>query len=279
MKKTPIIIGILIFVLTTAWVMSIDVSERKKVAIKGQDLALNNDETTQIDGKNVNLNSADTNFSKTDINASGTNINVKNSDVNLKDTGFDNTKTDINFEPFDNQGTGYDSQNVSSDNQDGYYSNFEEFKNRQNKLNNAKTQFSNSNTNNNRQRTGRYVIKNIDWNTWKSQFINQILDDSMYIHSLDQYGIGTWFYYSFTVTSDGEIRNINVSSVYLSNEDKKRIENLIRGYEYQEITIFPANSKRKTAKVDAVVLLGESEKKSKPSDFNDIERIKINLPN
>lgn len=279
MKKTPIIIGILIFVLTTVWVMSIDVSDRKRVAIKGQDLALNNDETTQIDGKNVNLNSADTNFSKTDINASGTNINVKNSDINMNDTGFDNTKTDINFEPFDNQGTGYDSQNISSDNQDGYYNNFEEFKNRKNKLNNAKTQFSNSNTNNNRQRTGRYVIKNIDWNTWKSQFINQILDDSMYIHSLDQYGIGTWFYYSFTVTSDGEIRNINVSSVYLSNEDKKRIENLIRGYEYQEITIFPANSKRKTAKVDAVVLLGESEKKSKPSDFNDIERIKINLPN
>lgn len=279
MKKTPIIIGILIFVLTTAWVMSIDVSERKRVAIKGQDLSLQNDDIAQIEGKNVNLNSSDTNFGKTDINASGTNINVNNSDIKLKDTGFDNTRTDINFEPFDNQSTGYDSQNTSSDNQNGYYSNFDEFKNRKNKLNNAKTQFSNSDTNNSSKKTGRYKIKNIDWNTWKSEFINRILDDSMYIHSLDQYGVGTWFYYSFTVTSDGEIRNINVSSVYLSNEDKKRIENLIRSYEYQEITIFPANSKRKTAKVDAVVLLGESEKKSKPSDFNDIERIKINLPN
>ncbi len=279
MKKTPIIIGILIFVLTTAWVMSIDVSERKKVAIKGQDLSLKNDDMAQIAGKNVNLNSTGTNFNKTDINASGTNVNVTNSDIKMNGTEFDNTKTDINFEPFDNQSTGVNSQNTSSDNQDGYYSNFDEFKNRKDKLNNARTQFSQTNTNNSRQNTDRYIVKNIDWATWKSEFINKILDDSMYIHSLDQYGIGTWFYYSFTVTSDGQIRNINVTSVYLSNEDKKRIENLIRSYQYQDITVFPANSKRKTAKVDAVVLLGESEKKSKPSDFNDIERIKINLPN
>ena len=51
---------------------------------------------------------------------------------------------------------------------------------------------------------------------------------------------------------------------------KKELKTFIRSYEYQDITVFPANSKRKTAKVDAVVLLGESEKKSKPSDFNDI---------
>lgn len=279
MKKTPIIIiAILIFVLTTVWVMSIDVSQRKRVAIKGQELALR-DDGTQLEGTNVNLNSANTNFSKTGINASGTNIKVEGSDVNLNGTTFDNTRTDVNFEPFDNQGTGFDGQNMSSDNQDGYYSNFDDFKNRKNNLNNAKNKFANAGTNTSRQNTKRYLIKNIDWNTWKSEFINRILDDSMYIKSLDEYGIGTWFYYSFTVTDEGQIKNINVTSVYLTNEDKKKIENLIRSYEYQDITVFPANSKRRTAKVDAVVLLGESEKKSKPSDFNDIERIKINLPN
>ena len=69
-----------------------------------------------------------------------------------------------------------------------------------------------------------------------------------------------------------------MTSPYLSDEDKQRIKNLIKSNEYQDITIFPANSRRVTSKVDAVVMLGNSEKKSNPSDFNDIERIKMSLP-
>ena len=100
----------------------------------------------------------------------------------------------------------------------------------------------------------------------------------MSITSLDDYGVGTWFYYSFVVTSDGAIKNVIVTSPYLSDEDKQRIKNLIKSNEYQDITIFPANSRRVTSKVDAVVMLGNSEKKSNPSDFNDIERIKMSSP-
>ena len=37
------------------------------------------------------------------------------------------------------------------------------------------------------------LVKNIDWSTWKSEFINKILDESMSITSLDDYGVGTWF--------------------------------------------------------------------------------------
>ena len=187
-------------------------------------------------------------------------------------------RTDIDFEPFDNQNTNYSSQNTSSNNQSNYYKSFDDFKNRKQRLENARNQINNASPRSNNQRTSRYVVKNIDWSTWKSEFINKILDDSMSITSLDDYGVGTWFYYSFVVTSDGAIKNVIVTSPYLSDEDKQRIKNLIKSNEYQDITIFPANSRRVTSKVDAVVMLGNSEKKSNPSDFNDIERIKMSLP-
>ncbi len=53
---------------------------------------------------------------------------------------------------------------------------------------------------------------------------------------------------------------------------------MIKDYEYQDITIFPSNSKRQTANVNAIVLLGDTEKKTKPSDFNDFEKVKIKMP-
>jgi hypothetical protein len=120
-----------------------------------------------------------------------------------------------------------------------------------------------------------YVYDNVDWSRWKSNFVNRILDDSLYIRSLDAYGIGTWFYYSFVVTNTGEIHDVTVFSLYLTESDKLQIRALIRSYEKSPITVFPENTKRKKAKIKAVMLLGDSEQKASSSNFLDTERVKI----
>lgn len=276
-KKNFLIVGIVLFVLLTLIAMSMDVSQRKKVSFTNQNLALNN-ENPNIENKTTNVNSTNSKFSNKNISTDNTGVNLQGTGMKLSGSKVKSERTDIDFEPFDNQNTNYSSQNTSSDNQSNYYKSFDDFKNRKQRLENARNQINNASPRSNNQRTSRYVVKNIDWSTWKSEFINKILDESMSITSLDDYGVGTWFYYSFIVTSDGAIKNVIVTSPYLSDEDKQRIKNLIKSNEYQDITIFPANSRRVTSKVDAVVMLGNSEKKSNPSDFNDIERIKMSLP-
>lgn len=120
-----------------------------------------------------------------------------------------------------------------------------------------------------------YVYDNVDWSRWKSNFVNRILDDSVYISELDSYPNGAFFYYSFNVDSYGSISNINVRSVYLSDEDKQLVKNLIKSYAHKPITKFPPKSKRRSAKVSAIMMLSNSETNySKPSDFNDTERVK-----
>ena len=97
----------------------------------------------------------------------------------------------------------------------------------------------------------------------------------MDIKTLNSYNVGTWFYYSFEVTDTGEIQNVKVSSLFLSKEDKEEVIRLIKSYAHKQITAFPRNSKRKKAKVDAIMLLGETESKTSPNDFNDTERVRI----
>ena len=264
-KKNLVIVGIILFFLLTIIAMSMDVSQRKKVSFINQSLSLNN-ENANIENKRANVNTA-----KSKISTNNTGVNIQGANVK-------STSTDIGFESLDNQKTGYSNQQLKNDSQGNYYNSFDDFKNRKQRLENARSQINNASPRLNNQNISRYIVKNIDWSTWKSQFINKILDDSVYITSLDDYGVGAWFYYSFIVTSDGAIKDLTVRSPYISDIDKQRVMNLIKSYEYTDITVFPANSRRVTAKVDAVVMLGNSEKKSKPSDFNDIERIKMSLP-
>lgn len=264
-KKSLVIVGIILFFLLTIIAMSMDVSQRKKVSFINQSLSLNN-ENANIENKRANVNTA-----KSKISTNNTGVNIQGANVK-------STSTDIGFESLDNQKTGYSNQQLKNDSQGNYYNSFDDFKNRKQRLENARSQINNASPRLNNQNVSRYIVKNIDWSTWKSQFINKILDDSVYITSLDDYGVGAWFYYSFIVTSDGAIKDLTVRSPYISNIDKQRVMNLIKSYEYTDITVFPANSRRVTAKVDAVVMLGNSEKKSKPSDFNDVERIKMSLP-
>ena len=123
----------------------------------------------------------------------------------------------------------------------------------------------------------RYAYRNIDWSTWKSNFVNKILDDSMYIKSLDKYEEGSFFYYSFIVDDQGRISNIHVKSMHLSEADKREVARLIKSYEFSDVTIFPAKSKRKTASVSAVMMISNESQRAKPSDFHDLEQIKFKL--
>lgn len=123
-----------------------------------------------------------------------------------------------------------------------------------------------------------YGYDDIDWSRWKSNFVNKILDDSIAITELDKYPNGAFFYYSFIVDYEGEITDVNVRSMYLSEQDKKIVANFIRGYARKPVTRFPKNTKRKNARISAIMMLSNSETiHSKPSDFKDTERIKYQI--
>ena len=122
-----------------------------------------------------------------------------------------------------------------------------------------------------------YGYDNIDWSRWKSNFVNRILDDSMILTELDKYPNGAFFYYSFVVDYEGNISNISVRSIYLSEEDKKIVSNFIKQYAHKPITKFPPKTNRKTARVSAIMMLATETVHSKPSDFDDTERIKYQI--
>ena len=126
--------------------------------------------------------------------------------------------------------------------------------------------------------TIKYGYDNIDWATWKSNFVNKILDDSVEIKELDNYPNGAFFYYSFAVDDKGAISMVKIRSMYLSEHDKKLVSDFIKSYSYTPITRFPARSNRKSASVSAIMMLSNAETiHSKPSDFKDTERVKYQI--
>lgn len=286
MQKWFITSGIAIFILVTICVLTIDdSSQRKKIQFTNQNFTLKND-NTDIKNENVDIKVNQSKLSNTDVSATNKNINLDANNIKFQNQNSTTQNTD-----FSNTGNRFSNNSIK------YTTN--DFKNQNSKLNKQLADYENQknkmrdieNGLNNTHYTpkpikkdfqpvqrNRYIVKNIDWNTWKSNFINQIIDDSMYIHSLDDYELGSWFYYSFNVDKYGRISNITIRSMQLSPMDKGRIRKLIKSYEYQDITVFPANTQKTMAKVDAVVMLGNSEKKSRPSDFNENEQIKIKLP-
>ena len=243
MKQICIILGIIIFTLVTFYILeSNDTKNIKRVYIQGQSTALNQQGT--IAKQEITLSKNDY-----EIEQSTTKYQVNN-----------NIENEI--KQFDSENS-YDSYN-------------------QNRLRNIESGI----VRKKQQEMPRYdepvqpvehgfMNLDISWNTWKSNFINKILDDSMDIKTLNGYNVGTWFYYSFEVTNTGEIQNVKVTSFFLSKEDKEEVIRLIKSYAHKSITAFPKNSKRKKAKVDAIMLLGDTESKSTPNDFNDTERVRI----
>lgn len=276
--KVPIAIGIALFIGISVIVINAkDMQTISRVKVSNQQIVINQGD--------VGMNNSG-NLSNQNVNGSNTNVNIgnngslnntggsfnNNGNFNNQNTGFGNTgefgNTGGNFNNngnLNNQNTGFGNQGGGIGNQGGG------FQNENGEIGNYNVGFGNQDY---RSEMDRYKYQDIDWSTWKSNFVNRILDDSMYITSLDLYGIGTWFYYSFNVTDKGEIKDVFVFSLYLNEDDKRQIRDLIRSYAHKPITIFPKDSQRKKAKVKAIMLLGDTESKSNASNFNDIEKIK-----
>lgn len=275
MKNFSIIAGIFIFVLITVIVLSSDTSaNRKKIQFTNQNLVLNN-ENNDVVSEDIKINLDKSKISNTDIKSTNTNVALNTVDTSSKNVEFSNRE-------FETQNTDWRNDKQDFTPQDTNYDNgLSEYEKQKSRIRAIENSLSHKNLPQPQttveKHNNRFLIKNIDWNTWKTRFVNQILEDSMDIHSLDEYGVGTTFYYSFYVTSNGAIRNINVSSMHLKNEDKQRVRDLIKSYEYKDITVFPANTQKKIFKVDSFVMLGPIEKKAKPSDFNENEKVKIQL--
>lgn len=295
MQKFSVTIGLILFILVTIIVLSADTpTTTRKVQFTNQNLVINN-EGTEISNKDVEINLNKTQINNTKLATNDQNINFSNKNLNIDNTksAFQNTKFTGQNSDLTGQNSKFNNQNSNFDTQKNKYNNsninnqntqmdkqLTAYERQQNKIKNLENSLKNikMNTSNSKIRQqSRYLVKNIDWSTWKSNFVNKIVEDSINIRELDDYGIGSWLYYSFDVDSSGRIYNVKVSSPYLLNADKAKVADMIKDYAYTDITIFPANTKRTTANVNAIIMLGESEKKSKPSDFKDMEKIRIKL--
>ncbi|MBO5385380.1 hypothetical protein J6A64_03605 [bacterium] len=304
--------ALIVFVFVTVFVVSLDTTQTHRVQFSNQDFAIKNEGNevvnNSIHGTNANVKFSDSKFTNKGISATDTKLNLNStkvglsdsSNLNVKDVSIDNSSDfnskNVKFKDnskYSYQGTEFGDKAANYGNQDldfetqstGFKnSNPIEYKNLDtehldNVLANAKNYKYQSTDVSNKpfQQKSRYQYKNIDWNTWRSEFVNKILDDSLTIRSLDTYGQGAWFFYSFDVSSEGEISNITIKSMYLKDEDKKRVAQLIQSYQYKEITVFPANTNRKSARVSAVMMLSNETKHSSPNDFNDFEQIRLKI--
>ena len=254
-KPIIIVLVILLFVLSLSVFLAPDMKPVTRVKVHNKNIVISQG-NTEILNKNVGMNNS-SKIHNEDIESLNKEFKLNNSDVGV---GNKSAKVNLNnvkgqrvkyknADPFDD--IDYDSK---------VYSNSMPFQN------SARY----------RREMQKYSYRNIDWGTWKSRFVNRILDDSLYIPNLDAYGIGTWFYYSFVVTDKGEIHDVTVFSLYLTEEYKLLVRALIRSYEGMPITRFPEGTKRKKAKIKAVMILGDSEQKANASSFLDSERVKVN---
>lgn len=283
--KIPIILGVALFIgISVVVINAKDMQTISRVKVSNQQIVINQG-NTGISNTDVGFNNSG-NLSNQNTNI-GNQGNFSNTGGGVNNTGnFNNQNTDFGNQGGLNNTGGSLNNNGNLSNQNTGFGNQGGLNNTGGSFNNQGGSFNNENGDIGSYNVGfgnkdyrsdmdKYKYQDIDWSTWKSNFVNRILDDSMYIKSLDLYGLGTWFYYSFNVTDKGEIKDVFVFSIYLNDEDKKQIRNLIRSYAHQPITIFPKDSRRKKAKVKAIMLLGDTESKSDASNFNDIEKIKI----
>ena len=241
----------------------------KTVTIPSQVVTQNTTLTTTTASNSVNTDNSTVSYKTTDY--STTNSSTRNNTYTKK-YQYDNTP--LNYKNIDDTELDKVLNNTST------YKTNKTTTNRNNSYNKVPKYNTANNTANNAPNPAgpEYGYDDIDWSKWKSNFVNRILDDSLYITELDKYPSGAFFYYSFIVDYEGRISNVSVRSVYLSDADKKIVADFIRRYAHTPITRFPAKSNRKTARISAIMMLSSTETiHSKPSDFNDMERIKYQI--
>ena len=230
--KVPIIVGAALFIgISVVVINAKDMQTISRVKVSNQQIVINQGDTG-LSNTEVGFNNSG-NLSNQNVNGSNTNVNIgnngslnntggsinNNGNINNQNTGFGNQGEFGNTGGNVNNTGNLNNQNTGFGNQGG------QFGNESGEIGNYSVGFGNQDY---RSEMDRYKYQDIDWSTWKSNFVNRILDDSMYITSLDLYGIGTWFYYSFNVTDKGEIKDVFVFSLYLNDDDKRQIRDLIR---------------------------------------------------
>lgn len=263
MNKTFLTICIILFVLVTGIVLISDTGNSHRVKFTNRGLEINN-EGNEIVNEASHIKNHGSSISNSDINADNGGVNIEGSNtIFSRDDSFHNRDYDINSQDTEISSNNINSQNTKYSDIDAAMAHIKRVELEQNDKNSD---------------ADEYRYQNIDWNKWKSNFVNQILDDSVAIRELDNYQDGAWFYYSFIVDNEGRISNISIRSPYLKASDKQKVANLINSYKYKSITRFPQNSTRKTVRVNAVMLLSNSATKhSKPKDFNDTEVVKYKV--
>lgn len=284
-NKIHIIIGILIFLIVTEYVYLSDTKLKgRRIYVSTKPVSINQKNADFLSQESkISVNSPK--FKNKQIKTQ--NIETKTTDINSKKAQFNNTSQGavniIEFRGFDNNN---DNQNTKLTNND--------LENKNNNFKNHNSSFENSIPSKNLQKQELkepslekakqeeannpledFVFSTIDWNNWRSRFLNQILDDSSAIPSLNEYEAGSWLYFSFNVTNQGEIKDIHINSFFLTDEDKRLFKELIKSYEKEEITKFPPNSRRKQVKVKAFYVLDTEEKRARPEDFFDSERVRV----
>lgn len=263
-NRVILIICLMIFAFCTVFVLSLDTeTSSRRVKITNKNVEISHEATEISNDNNVNVDISQSKITNKEINTQNKNVDMESGKfANNSDVNFENSHS-----KFSSQSSNFSSEGKMT------YKNLDTTE-LDNALNSA-GRISNQRTSSSPSApVRRYLYKDIDWGTWKSNFVNQILDDSLSLHELDKYDEGSWFYYSFDVDSDGRISNIVVKSITLTQEDKDKVAKFLKRYQYKDITAFPPNSQRKKAKVSAVMMLSDTTKKANPDDFKDLERVK-----
>lgn len=278
MNKIGWLFCICIFIFVTAFVVSVDSSGLKRVKFTNQNFELKNESNEVVNDPNSRK------ITLTGSHINNQNIDTYNQNVDYENrNNYGNSRIKINHSDsdYEYQNTQYsDSGRINHRNLDdsGLDAAIDRAKYKASQRDYGEFNYKYKNQKIPVLPTEEYEYQSIDWSMWKSNFVNKILDDSLDIKELDNYPNNSWFYYSFIVDDQGKISNISVKSVYLNQQDKQKIARFIKGYEGSYLTKFPENSKRKTAKISAIMMLSSEETKhSKPSDFRDMEQVKYKV--
>lgn len=283
MNKNLWLICAVLFVFVTVFVIASDTSvPNRRVRFTNQSFEINNKGNGIVNDSNAKINFSRSNIKNKDIKTNDSDIKISSTDIENKNINYNNSSNYSNQETsFENTGTEYTNHNLGVQNQGNLNYKNVDYGDLDSRLEQAKNISTEpvdvSNKPFRMMPKNKYAYKNIDWSTWKSNFVNAILDESVSIKELDNYPNGAWFYYQFNVDATGKISDIVVKSMYLDYLDKQKVIKLIKSFEYSELTIFPRNTKRKVAKVSAVMMLSSETQHARPNDFNDFEQVKIQL--
>ena len=111
----------------------------------------------------------------------------------------------------------------------------------------------------------------IAWNVWRSNLINQIMQDV----KMPNVPEGTVFQFSFTVDKYGKVSNVQTGAnpANYTPYAIQYIAPVIRSYQGRSILNFPEGTARTTTQVTGKWRMSTTKKYSTPQDFNDIEKV------